>query len=311
MIATVELLSNDITKHVEIIRSSNDFGNLYDNGPPISPRNLLFDTSRRPSLQVTAAPPTSNNYRSNLNQSNLDSPKRQPSLSVPDNTGHSPSSTKANHATMNFNAHSLQNIPHLSQNLTSSSTPPPVNTIRRHTFADIRQHYAHHNNDGIDINNNNNNNTNESSPHRSGQWPSSPFRQTHTLNNNGDHQQIRDVLAQYDLPKSNSISGMFQYSQQQSRHYTPPDNVQHHYSQQHQIHAPLNMNDNIGSSQWQGPKFSFRNVDFQSAPPTRRSSLASNVHSLLNPAETVEREDEDVDIGDGSNGEERKRRRVN
>lgn len=30
-----------------------------------------------------------------------------------------------------------------------------------------------------------------------------------------------------------------------------------------------------------------------SGPPTRRSSLASNLHSLLNPAETAERDDED------------------
>jgi hypothetical protein len=43
-----------------------------------------------------------------------------------------------------------------------------------------------------------------------------------------------------------------------------------------------------------------------SAPATRRSSMASNVHNLLNPAETVER-DEDIE---GNGAEERKRKRV-
>ena len=44
---------------------------------------------------------------------------------------------------------------------------------------------------------------------------------------------------------------------------------------------------------WQlpGARFNFKGVD-GSAPPTRRSSMASNVHSLLNPtAEGVEEGD--------------------
>jgi hypothetical protein len=43
----------------------------------------------------------------------------------------------------------------------------------------------------------------------------------------------------------------------------------------------------------------------ESAPATRRSSMASNVHNLLNPAETVERDDED-----GIGPEEKKRKRA-
>jgi hypothetical protein len=43
----------------------------------------------------------------------------------------------------------------------------------------------------------------------------------------------------------------------------------------------------------------------ESAPATRRSSMASNVHNLLNPAETVERDDEDS-LGP----EEKKRKRA-
>jgi hypothetical protein len=38
--------------------------------------------------------------------------------------------------------------------------------------------------------------------------------------------------------------------------------------------------------------------------------MASNVHSLLNPAETAEREDEDEGGEGGVSGEERKRKRV-
>ena len=52
-----------------------------------------------------------------------------------------------------------------------------------------------------------------------------------------------------------------------------------------------------------GTKLAARIAD-QSAPPTRRSSMASNVHSLLNPADTAEREEED------GGGEDRKRKRV-
>lgn len=60
------------------------------------------------------------------------------------------------------------------------------------------------------------------------------------------------------------------------------------------------------------PKFPRLGPDLHSAPATRRSSMASNVHSLLNPAETAEREgeDEDRDAGGGGGGEERKRKRL-
>ena len=60
----------------------------------------------------------------------------------------------------------------------------------------------------------------------------------------------------------------------------------------------------MGSSGWafNGTKLAARIAD-QSAPPTRRSSMASNVHSLLNPADTAERDDED-------GGEDRKRKRI-
>jgi hypothetical protein len=59
------------------------------------------------------------------------------------------------------------------------------------------------------------------------------------------------------------------------------------------------MNDNTPStlsadSGWTlpGARYPFKGIDTP-GPPTRRSSMASNVHSLLNPAETAERTDED------------------
>ncbi|KAK5142377.1 hypothetical protein LTR04_002252 [Oleoguttula sp. CCFEE 6159] len=121
------------------------------------------------------------------------------------------------------------------------------------------------------------------SPYASGQcssqWPSSPHRTPH-----GDR-QLRDALAKYELPQGPRSGG--------SRQTTPPlssDNT------------PSGLG---GDSGWAlpGARYPFRGIDM-SAPPTRRSSMASNVHSLLNPAETAERADED------EGQEERKRKRL-
>jgi hypothetical protein len=113
------------------------------------------------------------------------------------------------------------------------------------------------------------------------QWPTSPFRQ-----GNNEGQQIRDTLAQYELPRATSRLG--------SRQTTPPDP------------GPPSYANNSSEAGWQlpGPKYSFRGVE-ASAPGTRRSSMASNVHSLLNP--TAESNHE----RDGEDGpEDRKRKRL-
>ncbi|KAK7538784.1 HSF-type DNA-binding-domain-containing protein [Phyllosticta citribraziliensis] len=138
---------------------------------------------------------------------------------------------------------------------------PPANLSRRHTSADIRLHGwqappppSHH--------------SPYASGHSSTQWPSSPHRAPLT----GD-QQLRDALAQYEIPR-----GPRQHPG--SRNATPPPNE-----------PGSSLNPDSG---WTlpGARFPFRGLD-TSGPPTRRSSMASNVHSLLNPAETAERADED------------------
>lgn len=68
-----------------------------------------------------------------------------------------------------------------------------------------------------------------------------------------------------------------------------------------------NQRDDLPQGQWAlpGPKFnlgSFRNQD-NSAPATRRSSMASNVHNLLNPAGAGDEDEQDAD------GRNKRRRR--
>jgi len=156
-----------------------------------------------------------------------------------------------------------------------ASPPLPPNLARRHTSADIREH-------GWPLPNAN------GSPYASGQssiqWPSSPHHGPQ-----GGDQQIRDQLAQYDMngPHRQTIS---------SRQPSPPITSET---------TPSGFNGDSVSWSIGGPKFPRPGYDLHSAPATRRGSLASNVHSLLNPAETAERDDEDVGLSD-----DRKRKRL-
>ncbi|KAF2153648.1 hypothetical protein K461DRAFT_223881 [Myriangium duriaei CBS 260.36] len=251
---------------------------LYANSPydalsgPISPtRPAQFDTSRRPSLQVTGPPPT---FRAPM-PPNMASPRRQGSLSVPDGSSPSGPRTQQHYATLPPPPPAPPAAPHPLSNV----SPPPANLSRRHTSADIRLQGWQGGAPPPGV-------LPGSSPFASGQnstqWPSSPYR--HPAN--PEDQQLRNALAQYELPKGASNI---------QRHATPPPDG----------NAPppyANVGNEAG---WAlpGPKFPFRNIDF-SAPPTRRSSMASNVHSLLNPAETAERE------GEEEGPEERKRKRI-
>ncbi|GAM88107.1 hypothetical protein ANO11243_061380 [Dothideomycetidae sp. 11243] len=277
--ASVAALRAEINRQADSLRlldgsSRSTHGNSpYDPHAPISPtRHTHFDTSRRPSLQVTAPPPT---FRTPMPPV-MASPRRQGSLSVPDGNSPSGGRTQPHYSTLPppppppvpTQPHPLSNV-----------DPPPANLSRRHTSADIRLQGWQ---GGVPPPSA----LAGSSPFASGQnstnWPSSPYRPPA---NAGD-QQLRDALAQYELPKATVPLSQ--------RHATPPpDGVPPPYA-------------NVGNEAgWQlpGPKFPFRNIDF-SAPPTRRSSMASNVHSLLNPAETAERE------GEEEGPEERKRKRV-
>lgn len=150
----------------------------------------------------------------------------------------------------------------------SNVTSPPGSLARRHTSADIRQA------NGWPPQNNSPYASGNSSAH----WPSSPNRTP-----NPADQHVRDVLAQYEMGAPR---------RRDSRQATPPLTAD-------------NASSNVSAdSSWSlGPKWP--RVDLQSAPPTRRSSMASNVHSLLNPADTAERADEDDSLAD-----DRKRKRL-
>lgn len=156
--------------------------------------------------------------------------------------------------------------------LSSVSSPLGPNMGRRHTSADIRQH-------GWPA---------PAPPGSSAfgqgavpppQWPpSSPSRTV-----NSSDQNVRDTLARYEL-------GGSRRQQDSSRHATPPPSL-------------LDPGQPEGGWSIGGAKFP-RPVE--SLPATRRSSMASNVHSLLNPADTAERADED----EPPMAEERKRKRL-
>ncbi|EMD60941.1 hypothetical protein GGP41_009884 [Bipolaris sorokiniana] len=155
----------------------------------------------------------------------------------------------------------------LGSNLAASSSSPPYNLYRRHTSADIRTH-------GWQPQQQQQSNAPLHSPYASGhnstQWPSSPHRPPV----GGGDQQLRDALESYQLPRGPR--------QVPSRHGTPPGSNDP---------VPSTLSADSG---WTlpGARYPFKGIDTP-GPPTRRSSMASNVHSLLNPAETAERDDED------------------
>ncbi|KAL8796756.1 MAG: hypothetical protein Q9182_007299 [Xanthomendoza sp. 2 TL-2023] len=146
-----------------------------------------------------------------------------------------------------------------SQHPLACVSSPGVNLGRRHTSADIRVPGWPGHQDP---------NSPTASVDSSAHWPPSPH-QTPTASD----QHIRDSLASYEFgaPRK-SIS---------SHQATPPlsnDTTSSAFS---------------GESGWSFGTSKFPSRILDSAPQTRRSSMASNVHSLLNPAETVERDEED------------------
>ncbi|KAJ6180420.1 hypothetical protein N7519_010881 [Penicillium mononematosum] len=152
----------------------------------------------------------------------------------------------------------------------SVSTSPGPNLARRHTSADIRQHGW---------------SPSAGSPYPpgnppNGPWPSSPGHRTPVSSD----QQVRDVLAQYEMGAPRRL-------QEQSRHPTPPT------AEPSPSMLGVDNGWTLGGSRF--PHGS-------SLPATRRSSMASNVHSLLNPADTAERPDEDQQ----AMADDRKRKRL-
>ncbi|KAL5114428.1 Flocculation suppression protein [Pleosporales sp. CAS-2024a] len=282
----VALMQRDITRHTDMLRALDaqeepplsarqPYFMQVDNanGPPLSPRQMPVDNgteSRRGSLASHSrqAP-----YKPPVPAHLAISPRRYGSIGT---GNYSPSSarTPVTHqppppppppTIQHPPSNPIINPPN---NHLGNSSSPPYNLYRRHTSADIRTHGwqpqppppappAH---------------SPYASGHNSSQWPSSPHRTPIA----GGDQQLRDALESYQLPRGPR-------RQQSSRQGTPPS-----------------LNDNTSSSTlnpdsgWTlpGARYPFRGIDTP-GPPTRRSSMASNVHSLLNPAETAERTDED------------------
>ena len=230
------------------------FSNMSLEGPPMSPRQIPYDDSRRSSI-ATLEPPRPNTFRHPMPTHSMLSPRRFGSIS-------------GGNMSPGFARPPLPPQP-------PPSDPLGPGLARRHTSADIREH-------GWPLPN-----VNTGSPYASGnssiQWPSSPHHGPQ-----GDP-HLRDQLAQYDMnaPRRQTLS---------SRQPSPPLTSETTAS---------GMNGDTVSWSIGGSKFPRPGFDLHSAPGTRRSSLASNVHSLLNPAETAERDEED-----GGYEDLRKRKRI-
>lgn len=295
----VYAMKKDISRQMDHLRGNDDapdsvFGNKQSFFPasftlepaiPLSPRQRPFDESRRPSLQATSRP---NSFRAPVPPHLQMSPRRYGSISSGSGL-HSPSAARSNYPPpppppAPMQAHPQQpQQPHPLSNMTS----PPTSLPRRHTSADIRLQGWQGGPLPLSYGQG-------GSPNASGQsssaWPSSP----RVAAGPGD-QQLQDALAQYELPRASHLS---------SRQASPPpphDSSGPHFSNSFAPASYANTND----AGWQlpGPRYPFRGIE-TSGPPTRRSSMASNVHSLLNPADTAEREGED------EGPDERKRKRV-
>ena len=247
----------------------------FDPAIPMSPRQRPFDESRRPSLQAIGRP---NSFKAPVPTHLQVSPRRYGSIGT-GSGAYSPSSTRPNYLPP-------PPPPQPPQHPLATMSSPPASLARRHTSADIRVHGWSGGQQSSQYNHG-------SSPYASGQsssaWPSSP----RATANPGD-QQLRDALAQYELPRASNTG---------SRQPSPPP--------PHETGAPSFTSSfggsyaNTNDAGWQlpGARYPFKGIE-SSLPPTRRSSMASNVHSLLNPADTAEREGED------EGPDERKRKRL-
>ncbi|KAL6229521.1 hypothetical protein BDW75DRAFT_235147 [Aspergillus navahoensis] len=263
----VTIMQAELEKHLDTARALEhpDMRLLHipsaavDQGPPLSPRQMPQDDSRRPSMM-------------DASRSNMIRPPVPPHLSAsPRRYG----SIGAANSSPNYNRPQVPSIvtpqPPVPHPLSSASSPPGPNLARRHTSADIRQHGWP---------------PPGTSPFPPNQPPSqgpSPWSPSPLRTPTSSDQQVRDVLAQYEMGAPR------RFQQDISRHATPPLN-------------PDQQGPTDNGWAFGGPRFPRHE---SSLPATRRSSMASNVHSLLNPADTAERPDEDHHAA-----EDRKRKRL-
>lgn len=295
----VYAMRQDISRHLDGLRSMEDsqdspfnkqgfFTNSatpMEPNVPMSPNQRPYDESRRPSLQAVGRP---SSFRNAVPAHLQVSPRRYGSIG---NSGQAYSPSSA----------SRPNYPPPPPPPAQPTQPQPQHPLsnmqspglpRRHTSADIRLQGWQGPPPPLPYNHG-------SSPYGSGAnssaWPSSPRLPPPDQ----DNQQIRNALAQYELPRASALS----------RQPSPPPSHESSTGGAPSFSAGFGSSSygNSNDAGWQlpGARFPFKGID--TAPPTRRSSMASNVHNLLNPADTAEREGEDE--GERSM-DERKRKRM-
>jgi hypothetical protein len=276
--AEITNMQKDIARQLEFVRALDtptdsipSSRHLYYPGnaalePPLSPRGYNYPDSRRSSIQVEPQHVGLRPPVPPIPPQFSSSPRRFGSVGIP-------------HISPGFSRPALPpQPPPTIHPLASMVTPPPPNLARRHTSADIREHSWPANNPNVN-----------GSPYASGQssvhWqPSSPQQGPQTV---GDH-EIRHQLAQYEIngPRRQTVT---------ASQPTPPLTSEP---------TPAGLGVEHVSWALGGSKFPRPNFELHSAPATRRGSMAT-LHSLLNPAETVEQENED----EGPDGD-RKRKRL-
>lgn len=291
-------MEREILRQLDMVRSYEDphesllsgrhpyFSNMVLNAEPLSPRQVASD-ERRPSLH--AVPPRPHTFKP---QAPPPHPMPVP-VPVPPPQRRYGSIGNANNLpnyVRPLQPHTQINQPPSQHPLSMVSEPPGPNMGRRHTSADIRlPGWPGHVTD---------------SPLASGQssthWPSSPTQAPMTSD-----QHIRDSLASYELgaPRKSLTTRQITPPFTSSDTNTSTVGMESQWSNPNPFASnpnPFTTNHNP----FGGSKFQSRH-QLDSAPPTRRSSMASNVHSLLNPAETAERDEEE-----GTGPDDRKRKRM-
>ncbi|PKS10408.1 hypothetical protein jhhlp_002159 [Lomentospora prolificans] len=248
-----EMLRTIDEPHEQFANSRQYFSNIEN--PPVSPRQLAQDDSRRSTLAVPQPSRNNNFYRPPV-PSNLSVTPRRPFGSFGASTAQtSPSSLRA------------PPPPPPGPHPLSHVEPPPSHLTRRHTSADIRAHgwqgQPNHNPYPAGAGG--------PPPPPSGQWPPSPNRVA------PEDQRIRDSFSNYSLQAASQ-------PRPHSRPTTPPPPF---------ANGTPGPDSFGGWSFASGSSRENKNLAVRdsSGPPTRRSSMAH----ILNPADTAERDGEDED----------------
>jgi hypothetical protein len=254
----------DIQRQGEILRSFEEgseppfagsrqyFSNLSLDGPPVSPRQLAQDDSRRPPMM--SGTPRQNAFRPTVPSNLSIAPRRYGSIGG-STAGSSPGSQRYPAATPLPPPHPM-----------ASLNTPPTNLPRRHTSADIRAHGWQPTPSQFAPGN------------ASAQWPSSPKRGPTT---NNEDQRIRDSFSTYTL------QGASQSHSNNSRPGTPPFGPNGNGTPGETMGTwpwGASRGDKFSGSGFGNSGL----LKDNSGPPTRRGSMAH----ILNPAETAERDEE-------------------